>query len=78
VTAAEAAQMIAGLRCAPLLRGGRGAPACDLDALARAVARLSELGAAAGERVSLIEVNPLAALAEGTCALDAVIDGPGR
>jgi acyl-CoA synthetase (NDP forming) len=78
VTAAEAAEMIAGLRCAPLLRGGRGAPSSDLDAVARAVARLSELGAAAGERVSLIEVNPLAALAEGTCALDAVIDGPGR
>jgi len=70
----EAREMLDGLRSTPLAGGPGGAP--DRAAVARVVARLSELGAAAGDRVALIEVNPLAALVEGACALDAVIDGP--
>jgi hypothetical protein len=68
----EAGRMLDGLRIAPLLRGHRGA-AADRAALAEAVAAVSRLGPLLGDGVDLVEVNPLAALADGALALDAVV-----
>jgi acyl-CoA synthetase (NDP forming) len=69
----EAGRMLDGLRIAPLLRGHRGAAAADRAALAEAVAAVSRLGPLLGDGVDLVEVNPLAALADGALALDAVV-----
>jgi succinyl-CoA synthetase beta subunit len=74
VDAEEADRMLDGLRLAPLLEGHRGRPAADRDALAAAIAALSRLGPLLGSGVELVEVNPLAALAQGVRALDAVVE----
>ena len=65
--------MIKETRAATLLGGWRGRPPADVDAAARAVARLSEFVADFRERVLEVEINPLAVLERGVCALDCVI-----
>ena len=75
VDAEGAGRMLDGLRLAPLLEGHRGRPAADRDALVAAIAAVSRLGPLLGDGVKLVEVNPLAALAQGVRALDAVVEG---
>jgi acyl-CoA synthetase (NDP forming) len=71
----EAREMIAQTKAAALLGGWRGKPRGDVDAAARAVARLSELVADFAGDVVEVEVNPLGVLAEGrgAVALDCLI-----
>ncbi|HWT24162.1 MAG TPA: acetate--CoA ligase family protein, partial [Solirubrobacteraceae bacterium] len=54
----------------PLLRGARGRPPVDLDALAAAVAAVTRVAAAHPE-IAELEVNPLLARPDGCEALDA-------
>lgn len=77
VDRAGALEMIGALRAAPLLRGHRGQPPADLDALADAIAALSRLAAAAGDSLESIDINPLLAYpaGAGALALDAVVTG---
>jgi acyl-CoA synthetase (NDP forming) len=72
---AEAEAMIRRLKGFPLLDGTRGRPRMDVASLAGSLSRLSRFAAAAGPRLSGIEVNPLMVLPEGqgALALDAVI-----
>lgn len=72
---AEARRMIDETRVAKLLRGWRGAPAADVDALVQALCDLSKLAAGLGEQLGAIDVNPLLVLPEGqgVVALDAVV-----
>jgi hypothetical protein len=70
----EAQEMIGRLRGAALLEGFRGRPPADVRALGRLVARVSALGAAWGERLDLIELNPVAVLTDDAVVLDAVIE----
>jgi acetyltransferase len=65
-----AADMIGRTRIARLLRGWRGRPAADLDAVALALVRLSHLAADFAE-IAEIDVNPLLADPYGAIALDA-------
>ncbi len=65
--------MIKETRAATLLGGWRGRPPGDVDAAARAVARLSEFVTDFREQVREVEINPLAVLERGVCALDCVI-----
>lgn len=73
VSEAGALAMLRRLRGLPLLEGHRGRPACDLAAIARAVARFSAFAAAAGARAPEIEVNPLVCGPEGAVAVDGLI-----
>ena len=75
VDTAEARRMLADLKTFPLLRGFRGAPPADIDAAANAIARLSDLALASGDRFSEIEINPLLVRqeGEGVIAADALI-----
>jgi succinyl-CoA synthetase beta subunit len=57
--------MIHGLASAPLLRGFRGRPPCDVGALARAIVAFSTLISALGERLIEAEINPLFVLPQG-------------
>jgi hypothetical protein len=65
--------MIREIRGLPLLQGARGRPAMDLDALAQALVNLSLFAAAHAQTVQSVEINPFIALAEGGCAVDALI-----
>ncbi|MBU1360889.1 MAG: acetate--CoA ligase family protein [Gammaproteobacteria bacterium] len=73
---ATAHEMIASLKGKDLLHGARGRPKADVSALADALVRLSQIGAAAQEHVRSIEINPFLVLAEGlgAVAVDAVIE----
>lgn len=73
VSAARARTMLEGWRGAALLRGVRGSEPADLDAVAAAVARVSELATALGEDLESLEINPLRVDGSTVEALDALI-----
>jgi acetate---CoA ligase (ADP-forming) len=71
----EAHRMIAELRGAAILRGARGQPPADLDALAAALSKLSLFAAAKRAEFTSIDINPILVRpkGEGAAALDALI-----
>jgi acyl-CoA synthetase (NDP forming) len=73
VTTAQ--EMIAETRGAKLLAGYRGKPACDVEALAQALSRISLLISDHSGRIAEIDVNPLfvRAAGEGVVAADALV-----
>jgi acyl-CoA synthetase (NDP forming) len=71
ISLAIAHEMLAEVRGFALLRGWRGRPAADLDALARALTALSRL--ADRSAVRECEINPLIVRADGVVAVDAVV-----
>jgi acetate---CoA ligase (ADP-forming) len=76
VTARQAGTLLARLRGAAVLRGGRGArgaaPA-DLDALCAVIARIGDLAVALGDDLESLEVNPLRVAGPDIEALDAAV-----
>ena len=60
---------------AQLLRGVRGKPAADIDALADALVRLSEFAAAHADAISSVDLNPFVVLpaGQGALALDCLV-----
>jgi acyl-CoA synthetase (NDP forming) len=60
------------LKGAALLRGGRGAPAADLDAVADCVLRLGAL-IQSDAQITEIEINPLRVYPKGAIALDVLM-----
>ena len=79
VSRAEAHGMLAELRGSALLHGTRGRPPADIEALAAAVVKMSELAAGLPRGVASIELNPLRVLpaGEGVLMLDAAIEMEG-
>lgn len=73
----QAREMVDELKSAALLRGHRGAPPADVDALVQAIVRLSDFAMAAGESLAAVDLNPLRVMpaGQGAVALDAVILG---
>ena len=69
----DAEEMLAELKGAALLGGVRGGAPADRDALVDALLRLAELAQEAGEELEEVEINPLAVLPDGVCAIDALI-----
>ncbi len=71
----EARRLIDGLRGRAILDGVRGAPPCDVDAMARLLARLSAFAAAHADDVETIDLNPVLVRpnGEGAVALDALL-----
>ena len=57
----------------PLLDGVRGAPAANVDAVARALVRLSALALDLGDLIEALDVNPLIAGSAGCLAVDALV-----
>jgi acetyltransferase len=70
---ATARDMLDELRCRPILDGVRGAPACDVGAIASALAALSRFAWAHREQVREVDINPLFALPDGVVAADALV-----
>ena len=73
VDARGARALIDRLRIRPLLDGVRGAPAVDVDAIARAVSRLSVVAVDLGDQLDAVDVNPLIATSDGCVAVDALV-----
>ncbi|MCC7486385.1 MAG: acetate--CoA ligase family protein [Burkholderiales bacterium] len=74
VTRSGALEMIAEVRGAKLLRGFRGEPPADIDALADALERASYLAVHAAGTLAELDVNPLVVLpaGQGVKAVDAL------
>jgi acyl-CoA synthetase (NDP forming) len=70
-----ASEAIASTRIMQLLTGFRGRPAGDIQAVARAMSALSRFIAEFSDRISEVEINPLAVLenGRGCIALDCVL-----
>jgi acetyl coenzyme A synthetase (ADP forming)-like protein len=66
----DALAMVNGIRTAEVLRGVRGRPGVDLDALADMIARVSELVTDFPE-ITEVDLNPVLALQDGAIAVDA-------
>ena len=63
--AAQARAMVDQLKGAPLLRGFRGRPPSDIDALVDAIVRLSRFAADNSDRIAEVDLNPVVVHAEG-------------
>ncbi|MFB4294880.1 GNAT family N-acetyltransferase [Nonomuraea sp. ATR24] len=68
----DAPDMISELRCAPLLRGYRGSPATDVEALADQVTRIGRLLADLPQ-VAELDLNPVIVTPDGATTVDARI-----
>jgi acyl-CoA synthetase (NDP forming) len=71
----EAHRMIAETNAAVVLRGVRGAPAGDVEALAETLAALSRFAAANESRLAGVDINPIRVMpaGEGVVPLDALV-----
>ncbi len=65
ITPAEAREMIAEVKGAKLLQGFRGKPACDVDALADVLVKVSHLAVNLDGQLSELDINPLLVLPQG-------------
>lgn len=67
--------MIREVKGYPILKGVRGAKPADVNALAKALARLSVYAATHADRIESIDVNPMIVRprGEGAVAVDALI-----
>ena len=57
-----------------LLNGYRGAPACDLDAVAAAIVGIASMATELGDTVAGLDVNPLTCGPHGALALDVLVE----
>jgi acetyltransferase len=70
-----AIEMVGELRCAAVLRGLRGRPPVNLDAVADALVRLARFAWDHRDTVAEIDINPLIATPQAAIAADALIVG---
>jgi acyl-CoA synthetase (NDP forming) len=68
-----ARRLIDGLAMRPILDGVRGAPPSDVDALARAVSRLSVLAVELGDVIAELDINPVIVSPRGCVAVDVLV-----
>jgi acetyltransferase len=75
IDADEARAMIDDLRCAPILRGTRGLPALDIEALVDVLVRVSEFAWAQRGVLAELDINPLFVrpAGRGAVAVDALL-----
>jgi hypothetical protein len=65
--------MIDRLPSSRLLRGHRGRPACDLDAVVDALLAMSQLAGELGDHIEALDVNPLIVSSTGAVAVDVLV-----
>ncbi len=79
ITPTEAHEMINEVKGAKLLQGFRGKPACDVDALADVLVKVSHLAVNLDGQLAELDINPLLVLPKGRCtnggvkAVDALV-----
>jgi acyl-CoA synthetase (NDP forming) len=69
----SARRRIDALKMRRMLDGFRGSPACDVDAVATALTRLSVLAHDLGDLIEELDVNPVKVGANGCVAVDALV-----
>jgi acetyltransferase len=71
----QALEMISEVKAAQLLKGFRGKPAGDVEALARVLVRVSQMGVQLEGQLAELDINPLVVLPEGrgVTALDSLV-----
>jgi acyl-CoA synthetase (NDP forming) len=78
VSKAQARAMLKRLKGYKLLEGFRGAPPADIDALAEAIARVSEFAADFAGEIEELDVNPVLCSPERVLAVDALVTKKGK
>ena len=80
ITRQDALEMIDQVKGAQLLRGFRGAPAADMEALADTLVRVSQMAAQLEGSLGELDINPLMVLpaGQGVKAADALVVGVGQ
>jgi acetyltransferase len=73
ITLTEAHDMISEVKGAKLLQGFRGKPACDVDALADVLVKVSHLAVNLHGQLAELDINPLLVLPKGVKAVDALV-----
>jgi succinyl-CoA synthetase beta subunit len=75
--AADARAMVDSTRSAAILRGVRGRPAGDIDALIATIMRLQRLAMEIGDEIAELDINPILVLpaGQGVVAVDALVVG---
>jgi len=75
ITPTEAREMVAEVKGAKLLHGFRGKPACDVDALANVLVKVSHLAVNLNGQLAELDINPLLVLpqGQGVKAVDALV-----
>jgi acetate---CoA ligase (ADP-forming) len=76
LTSESARKMLDGQRFAELLKGVRGQPPCNADAVISAIVAFSVLVADLGEHLAAVEINPLICSPAGVLAVDALAIPP--
>ena len=74
----RASRLIDRLAVRPLLDGIRAAPPADVNALSRALARLSVLAMDLGDLIGALDVNPVIVGQHGCVAVDALVEPMGE
>ncbi len=69
----EIRRAIDSLQFAPTLKGWRGQPAADLDAVVEIVLKVQNLAFAYGDTLHELDINPVIAGSNGACAVDGMI-----
>jgi acyl-CoA synthetase (NDP forming) len=72
-TAEDIAGALGSLKVSALLRGFRGRPAADVEAVVQALGRLARFAIERRDAVVEIEINPLFVHEHGVCAVDALV-----
>jgi acyl-CoA synthetase (NDP forming) len=75
---ARASRLIDRLDARPLLDGVRGAPPADVNALAKALSRLSLLARDLGDLIGALDVNPIVVGPHGCVSVDALVEPMGE
>jgi len=73
LTRSEADAMLSTLKAAQMLRGVRGRPPVNRDAMCELLVNVSRLAAAAGPRLAEVDLNPVVAGVDGSVAVDWLI-----
>jgi hypothetical protein len=73
VSLSTAQEMIAAVRSLALVRGWRGLPRGDTDALAHALVAFSQLALVPGQPVAEAEANPVIVRSDGVTAVDGLV-----
>jgi acyl-CoA synthetase (NDP forming) len=73
LTAAQGLTLVDSVRSSALLKGWRGGPKYDIQALAEALSRLSHFAVRHANQLTGIDINPFVVKTEGAVCLDALI-----
>ena len=69
----EAANMVRGLRAAPILQGTGGGPSADIETIVDVILRLATIAADFVDEIAEVKIDPLAVREDSATALDALV-----